>query len=235
MSGTVTDTASGTASDTASDTASGTWDDLDAEAQHQFEVTDSREVFAGKVITVRSDTVTMPGGGTSQRDVVEHPGAVGIVALDGAEGEERVLTVRQYRHPVRRRLVELPAGLLDQQDEPAVDAAARELVEETGHEAGRWDVLVDALNSPGMANEAIRIYLARDLRQVDQPEAEHEEADMTTAWIPLTEAVEAVMQGKVENGMAVMGILAAAEARRRGYAGLRPGGAPWPAKPAAGG
>ncbi len=214
---------------------SGQWDDLDDSASHQFEVTESQPVFHGGVISVRSDTVTMPGGTTSKRDVVAHPGAVGIVALDGPEGEERVLTVRQYRHPVGRRLDELPAGLLDQQDEPAVDAAARELVEETGHEAGRWDVLVDALTSPGMCDEAIRIYLARDLRQVEQPETEHEEADMTTAWVPLTDAVEAVLSGQVENGMAVMGILAAAEARRRGFAGLRPGDAPWAAKPAAGG
>jgi 8-oxo-dGTP pyrophosphatase MutT (NUDIX family) len=232
MSGAMSDNA-GTTTDPAA--TGGTWDDLDAEAQHEFEVTESREVFSGGIISVRSDTVTMPGGGTSQRDVVEHPGAVGIVALDGPEGSERVLTVRQYRHPVRRRLVELPAGLLDKQDEPAVDAAARELVEETGHEAARWDVLVDALNSPGMANEAIRVYLARDLRRVEQPETEHEEADMTTAWVPLTEAVEAVLEGKIENGMAIMGILAAAEARRRGYTGLRPADAAWPAKPAAGG
>jgi len=208
-------------------------DDTPAEApRHEFQVTESREVFAGRIISVRSDTVTMPGGGTSQRDVVEHPGAVGVVALDDSE---RIVTVRQYRHPVRRRLVELPAGLLDQPDEPAVEAAKRELVEEVGLEAERWDVLVDGLISPGMANETIRIFLARDLRAVEQPEAEHEELDMTVEWLPLTDAVDAILAGGIENGMAVMGILAAGEARRRGFEGLRPADAPWPSKPAAGG
>ena len=211
-----------------------TWDDLDAEAKHEFEVTDSREVFAGKVITLRSDTVTMPGGVSSQRDVVVHPGAVGIVALDGPDGEERVLTVRQYRHAVRRRLVELPAGLLDQQDEPAVEAAARELVEETGHEAGRWHVLVDALNSPGMADEAVRIFLARDLAEAEGERFEvfEEEADMELTRVPLDELVRGVLAGELHNNCLVVGALSLhAALEGGGLDALRPAEAPWPARP----
>jgi 8-oxo-dGDP phosphatase len=199
---------------------------------HDYDVTGSREVFSGGVIRVRSDTVAMPGGSESQRDVVVHPGAVGVVALDDAD---RVLILRQYRHPVGRHLLELPAGLLDAEDEPALAAAQRELAEEAGLAAQRWDVLVDAVTSPGMSDEAIRVYLARDVRSVEQPETEHEEAEMTSEWMPLAEAVDRILAGEIENAMAVCGLLAAAEARRRGYAGLRAATSAWPAKPHLGG
>ena len=167
-------------------------------------------VFEGRIISVRKDQVTMPGDTTSQRDVVVHPGAVGVVALDE---QGRVLLVNQYRHPVRRRLDELPAGLLDKPGEPALEAAQRELVEEAGLAAGTWHVLVDALTSPGMTDEAIRIFLARDVRTVDRDVQEHEEADMTTAWVDLDEAVRRVLAGEIENAMAAVGILAADRAR----------------------
>jgi 8-oxo-dGDP phosphatase len=199
---------------------------------HDYDVTGSREVFSGGVIRVRSDTVAMPGGSESQRDVVVHPGAVGVVALDDAD---RVLILRQYRHPVGRHLLELPAGLLDAEDEPALAAAQRELAEEAGLAAQRWDVLVDAVTSPGMSDEAIRVYLARDVRSVEQPETEHEEAEMTSEWMPLAEAVDRILAGEIENAMAVCGLLAAAEARQRGYAGLRAATSAWPAKPHLGG
>lgn len=199
---------------------------------HTYTVLESRDVFSGRVIALRSDTVTMPGGTESQRDVVVHPGAVGVVALDD---DERVLVLRQYRHPLRRHLIELPAGLLDEAGEPALDAAQRELVEEAGLAASRWDVLVDAVTSPGMSDEAIRVYLARDLRSVEQPETEHEEAEMTTKWMALSEAVDRVLGGEIENAMAVSGLLAASEARRRDFSGLRPADAAWPAKPHLGG
>jgi ADP-ribose pyrophosphatase len=139
---------------------------------HDHRVEDSQLVFEGRVISVRKDRVTMPGDTTSQRDVVVHPGAVGAVALDD---QGRVLLVTQYRHPVRRRLDELPAGLLDKPGEPALQAAQRELVEEAGLAADTWHVLVDTLTSPGMSDEAIRIFLARDLHTVERDVQEHEE------------------------------------------------------------
>ena len=196
-------------------------------APHDHVVESSSTVYEGRVIRVRKDVVTMPGDTTSQRDVVEHPGAVGVVALDD---DERVLLVTQYRHPVRRRMDELPAGLLDKPGEPALEAAQRELAEEAGLAAERWDVLVDTLTSAGMTDEAIRVFLARGLRVVDRDVQEHEEIDMTTSWVPLEEAVRRVLAGELENGMAAVGLLAADRARRDGFTGLRPADAPWPSQ-----
>ena len=196
-------------------------------APHDHRVESSDLIFEGRVISVRKDIVTMPGDTTSQRDVVAHPGAVGAVALDD---QGRVLLVNQYRHPVRRRLDELPAGLLDVDGEPSLTGAQRELMEEAGLAAATWHVLVDALTSPGMTDEAIRLYLARDVRTVDRDVQEHEEADMTTAWVPLEDAVRRVMAGEIENAMACLGILAADRASRDGFSGLRPADAPWPSR-----
>ena len=131
--------------------------------RHEYQVIDSRRVFTGRVAAVRSDQVSMPGGVTSQRDVVELPGAVGIVAIDD---EGRVLLVRQYRHPVRRRLWEIPAGLLDSTSESAVQAATRELAEEGHLRAAEWFTLVDTLTSPGSSDETVRILLARGLTDI---------------------------------------------------------------------
>jgi ADP-ribose pyrophosphatase len=200
--------------------------------QHAHRVLSSETVFAGRVIAVRKDVVSMPGDTSSQRDVVVHPGAVGVVALDD---DGRVVLVQQYRHPVRRRLDELPAGLLDVDGEPGSAAAARELMEEAGLAAASWHVLVDALTSPGMTDEAIRLYLARDLTEVPREVQEHEEVDMTVVRVPLDEAVTRVLAGEIENAMACVGILAAAEAARRGFTGLRPVTSDWPSRPCAGG
>jgi len=195
---------------------------------HDYEVVSAEVVFRGRVIALHTDGVRMPGGGTSQRDWVEHVGAVGVVALDE---QGRVLLVNQYRHPVRRRLEELPAGLLDVEGEPALTAARRELAEEAGLGADTWQVLVDALTSPGMSDEAIRLYLARGVRVVDRDVQEHEESELTSCWVPLEKAVRRVLVGEVENAMACIGILAADRAARDGFTGLRPADAPWPSRP----
>ena len=199
---------------------------------HAYEVQSSETVFQGRVYSLRKDVVSMPGGTTSQRDWVDHPGAVGVVALDD---DGRVLLVQQYRHPVLRRLDELPAGLLDVDSETALEAAARELAEEAGLAADTWHVLADALPSPGMSNEAIRLFLARDVREIDRLVQEHEELEMTSAWEPLHGAVQRVLDGEIENAMACIGVLAAAEAECRAFQGLRPADAPWRARPSAGG
>jgi ADP-ribose pyrophosphatase len=182
---------------------------------------------SGRVIDVRTDEVVMADGSRAQRDVVVHPGAVGVIALDQAG---RVLLIHQYRHPVRRVLWEPPAGLLDEPGEDPLSAAKRELYEEAHYEAGRWDVLIDAFTSPGMTDEAIRIYLARDVHEADRPrhEGDDEEADMPTSWVPLDEAVEAVFDGRLHNPIAVAGVLAVAEARRTSCSALRPSTSPWP-------
>jgi ADP-ribose pyrophosphatase len=197
---------------------------------HEYQVISTRRVFAGRVAALRSDQVAMPGGVSSQRDVVELPGAVGIVALDE---QERVLLVRQYRHPVRRRLWEIPAGLLDSPDESAPGAAGRELFEEGHVRARKWFTLVDTLTSPGLSDETVRILLARDLVEVPASEryvGVHEEAEMETAWVPLGRAVERCLSGELENGITVAGLLAAQVAVNQGLAGLRASAAPWRAR-----
>lgn len=187
----------------------------------------SHSGFSGRVWSVRSDVVDLGDGQTVQRDVIVHPGAVGIVAVDEAQ---RVLLVRQYRHPVRALLWEPPAGLRDMDGEDPLQTAARELFEEAGYRAAEWSVLVDAFTSPGGSDEAVRVYLARDLRKVDDGEryvGDGEERDMPTRWVPLVEARAAVLAGRLHNPLAVMGILAAAAVLIDGDRGARPVNAPW--------
>jgi ADP-ribose pyrophosphatase len=199
-----------------------------ADGPASYDVRASEVVLrTGRVIDIRTDQVTLPDGSTATRDVVVHPGAVGIIALDSAD---RVLLVQQYRHTVRQLLWEPPAGLLDEAGEDPLVAAQRELFEEAHHRAEQWQVLVDAFTSPGMTDESIRIYLARDVRLADEPrfEAAEEERDMPVRWVPLDDVVAAVLAGRLHNPMAVMGVLAAARARDAGFAGLRPANAAWP-------
>jgi 8-oxo-dGDP phosphatase len=197
---------------------------------HQYRVISSRRIFEGRVAAMRSDQVAMPGGVSSQRDVVELPGAVGIVALDE---NENVMLVRQYRHPVRRRLWEIPAGLLDSTRESAADAAQRELFEEGHVRAAEWFTLVDTLTSPGMSDETVRIFLARDLTEASRSERHigvHEEAEMELAWIPLDNAVQRCLSGDLENGITIAGLLAARLGLNQGVIGLRAASDPWLAR-----
>jgi len=186
----------------------------------------------GRVIAVRQDRVQPPNGHPAfERDVVVHPGAVGIVALDE---DERVLLVHQYRHPVGHRLVEVPAGLLDVPGEPYLDAARRELFEEAHVRAEQWSVLVDLFTSPGMTNETVRIFLAQGLSDVPQDERHlgvHEEADMPVSRAPLADLVRGVLRGDLHNPILVSGVLAAWTVKHGdGFDSLRPGDAPWPAR-----
>ena len=174
--------------------------------EHDFETADSETLYVGKIFALRADEVRMPGGSTARREVVEHYGAVAIVALDD---DRNVVLVRQYRHPVGRRLWELPAGLLDMGDEPPHDTAARELEEEAGLAAQQWRVLVDVISAPGFSDESVRVYLATGLTDVDRPEAHDEEADLTVKRVPLDDAVQMVLAGEIVNSLAVAGILAA--------------------------
>lgn len=196
-------------------------------AEHTFETVASETVYTGKIFALRADEVLMPGGNTARREVVEHYGAVGIVALDE---EDNVVLVYQYRHPVGRRLWELPAGLLDISGEPPQLTAERELEEEVGLAARDWQVLTDLVSSPGFSDESVRVYLATGLTDIGRPDADDEEADMTVLRFPLSEAVQMVFAGEIVNSLAVVGILAAA-AVRHGVARPRPLDAPWTDKP----
>lgn len=168
------------------------------------------------VMALRRDRVTRPEGGEPfNRLVFEHPGAVVVLAVDA---EERVLCVRQYRHPVSRRFVELPAGLLDADGEEPLDVARRELREETQYAAGEWRHLVSAYTSPGASTELICYFLARDLAPIDRGDfvPEHEEADMEVFWAPYETLLGAALAGEVADGPLVLALCAYDTLRRRG-------------------
>ncbi|KOX38425.1 MULTISPECIES: NUDIX domain-containing protein [unclassified Streptomyces] len=187
--------------------------------------------FRGKKTSVRTDDVVMPDGEVARRDYQVHPGSVAVLALDE---EDRVLLIKQYRHPVRQKLWEIPAGLLDVPGENPLHAARRELYEEAHVKAGDWRVLTDVYTSPGGTDEAVRIFLARDLAEAegDRFEVSEEEADMETARVPLADLVRGVLAGDLHNNCLVLGILSLAAARAGdGLDALRPAEAPWPARP----
>ncbi len=187
-------------------------------------------VGEGAVFDLVRDQVVDPTGAELRREWIRHPGAVGIIALDDAD---RVVLVRQYRHPAGLRLVEPPAGLLDVDGEDHVAAARRELAEEVGLRADDWRVLVDMFTSPGASQESIRIYLARDLHPEPRPDgfvADGEEAQMDIVRAGFGDVVEAILDGRLQNPVLVAGVMAAAAARPGGWDRLRPADAPWPAR-----
>ncbi len=175
-------------------------------------VTASELVYEGRVWDVRSDTFVY-GDDEIVRQYVDHPGAAAVVAIDD---QERVLLIQQYRHPIGHRDWEIPAGLLDIAGEPPIDAARRELAEEADLDAERIEPLLSVFTTPGGNDEVVHIFLARGLRPASAAFArEAEEADIRVEWVPLDDAVEAVMSGRMRNGILVAGILAAAELLRR--------------------
>jgi 8-oxo-dGTP pyrophosphatase MutT (NUDIX family) len=167
------------------------------------------------VLALRSDQVVRPGSDEPfRRFVVELPGAVMVLAVDD---EERVVVLRQYRHPVGARLVEIPAGLLDVPDEDPVVAARRELREEAALQADHWEHLLTVLPSPGMSTESHAIYLATGLSEADRGDfvLEHEEAEMTVERVPMSDLLEAVLSGSVRDAPLVTAVLAYDVMRRR--------------------
>lgn len=175
---------------------------------HSYDVLETRHRFSGKIITVVTDVVRMPGGGTGERDVVRHPGAVGAVAVDA---EHRVLLIKQYRHALRDRLWEVPAGIRDVDGEDPEETARRELHEETGWTARTWTHLASVHATPGASDECYEVYLARDLAEsAERPDVVDEEADLELRWVPLADACAEVLDGRITNAMCAVGVLAAA-------------------------
>ena len=189
----------------------------------------SEVVWSGRIVDMVEDrVVVVEGEEPVVRQYTRHPGAVAVVVIRGEAGAEEILLERQYRHPVRASLWEIPAGLLDIPGEDPLVAAERELAEEADLSAERWDTLVDFYTSPGGSTEPLRIFLARDLRDADEAfEREDEEATMEYAWVSLDDALTMVLDGRLHNPSAVIGVLATHAARERGWAGLRSADAPW--------
>jgi len=191
-------------------------------------ISESDVVFDGKVWNIRRERFTL-GEGEITREFMDHTGAVAVLALDD---DGRVCLIRQYRHPIRAREWELPAGLMDITGESALIGAQRELAEEVDLVASQWNVLVDFQTSPGGSNEALRIYLARGLSDADEIfERTDEEAELEKTWVSLEDIVDAVLARDIQNSILVIGALAAVAARERNWATLAPGDAPWPRHP----
>ena len=170
------------------------------------EVLQSDLAFEGAVWDVRDDRVRY-GDGEIRRQYVAHTGAVAILALDD---QGRVLLIQQYRHPIRHRDWELPAGLLDVPGEEPLEAARRELAEEADLTASQWEPLVASWTTPGGNDELIHIFLATGLSDAETPHArEDEEADIRVEWVPLADAVDAVLAGRMRNGILSLGVMAA--------------------------
>ncbi|OEU89475.1 ADP-ribose pyrophosphatase [Streptomyces abyssalis] len=202
-----------------------------ADAPEVWEVTATETPFQGKKTGVRTDDVVMPDGSVVRRDYQVHPGSVAVLALDE---EDRVLVLSQYRHPVREKLWEIPAGLLDVPGENPLHAAQRELYEEAHVKAEDWRVLADVYTTPGGSDEAVRIFLARGVgaAEGERYEVSEEEAEMELARVPVPDLVRGVLAGELHNNCLVVGVMTLVAARSGpGLDSLREADAPWPARP----
>lgn len=198
-------------------------------SRHDFPVRESTDVYVGRVMSLRADQVEMPGGRVAAREIVEHGGAVAIAAVDA---DDRLMLVHQYRHAVRRRLWELPAGLLDVDGEDPLETAKRELAEEAGLAAEEWSVLVDVVPSPGFSDESVRVYLARGITDIGRPVGgDDEEADLVTRWVSLPVAVRMVLSGTIVNGVSAAAVLAVHALATTPGLRPRPADAAWPDRP----
>lgn len=210
---------------------------MTADAPHEYRVSEHTEAYRGPIFTVFSDQVEMPGGGRQQRDYVHHLGSVATVAIDD---DDQVVLIWQYRHAVRGRVWELPAGLADVPGEAALATAQRELAEETGLRARHWATLLDIRVTPGYSDELGTIFLARGLEP--QPgagdagvagagaagagsgaagsgAAGDEETEIEVRRFPLDTALRMIRAGEIVNATAVVGILAAHQFGRDDHPG----------------
>ena len=180
-------------------------------------VVSSRDLHRdGWVVALREDVITRPDHHDEfSRISLEHPGAVIVLAVDD---DEQVMCLRQYRHTSGHEFVELPAGLRDAGDEPAVETAKRELREEVELEASRWRLLLSTYSSAGITDEVHEIVLARGLSHAPRGdfEMQHEEAEMERFWVPMADLLEAVLAGRVRQGPLAQAVLAYAVLRQRG-------------------
>lgn len=187
-----------------------------ADEPYRAPLLSTETAFAGKVWNVRRDRIDFAGT-ELVREYVDHPGAVAVLVLDE---QERVLLIRQYRQPVGLRELELPAGLLDIAGESRLEAAKRELAEETDLRATDWALLTEFATSPGSNNEIVTVFIARGLSAEPAFERTAEESEMELLWVSLDEAVDAVLDRRIGNSIACISLLAAQALRSRGWVGL---------------
>lgn len=191
----------------------------------------SRTLFSGRVWDVVEERFELGEVGVLTREIVDHPGAVAVLALDD---DDRVLLIQQYRHPVGAFEWELPAGLLDVEGEAPHLTAARELAEEADRTASTWHTLLDYVSSPGGSSEALRIFVARGLALVpeeDRHERTGEERGMPVRWATLEEVRDAALADRIHNPTLILGVLTALSARDAGWRDLRAADAPWTSNP----
>lgn len=165
----------------------------------------TERIFRGRIVGLRVDTVQLPGGRVSQREIVEHSGSVAVVPLDG---HSNILMVRQYRKPVEQELLEIPAGLLEPGEEPET-AARRELQEETGYTAQRIEPLVQFFTSPGFCDEEMHTFLATGLVAGRPNPDEDEQIKMVP--VPLADVPEMIQRGEIRDGKSIAALLLAVQ------------------------
>jgi ADP-ribose pyrophosphatase len=171
---------------------------------------ESRQIYSGRIVKFRLDTVVLPDGSTTTREIVETPGAVVIVPLTT---DDQVRMVRQYRSAIREYLLELPAGTLEPGESPE-EAAPRELAEETGDRAMHWQQLAGFYTVPGICDEYLHLFLATGLSQGETNLERDEFIEVVT--LPLDEALDMVARGEIRDAKTMIGLLLAA-----GIRGLR--------------
>ncbi len=177
----------------------------------EFELNLRELAFEGRVWNVVRETFDYKGQ-QLVRDFIEHPGAVAVIALND---QDQVLMIHQYRHPVGKYLWEIPAGLLDVLGESLLDAAKRELMEETFHQAQSWELLQTFHASPGGNSEQITIFLATEVSPIETDyQREGEESDMEVRWVPFDEALASVVASEIQSPTAVIAMLALANRRK---------------------
>ena len=184
-------------------------DDPRADDRLRERLVSSEVLRRSRILEFRVDTVELPDGTRSTRDIAGHPGGVGMVAIDA---EDRVLLVRQWRHAVGQALLEIPAGTLDRHPDGSVEdhavAAARELEEETGYRADRWRYLGSFFTAPGFTEEQMHLYLATDLSPAHEgrlgPDADER---LELEPVPLATAIAMAERGQLRDAKSIVGLL----------------------------
>jgi nudix-type nucleoside diphosphatase (YffH/AdpP family) len=166
-------------------------------------------VYAGRVVTLRLESLPIGAGRVAQREIVEHAPGAAIVALDD---DGQVLLVRQHRPAVAAFVLELPAGLVDPGETP-LECARRELAEETGYAAEHLQALAQFYTSPGFCTEVLHVFAARGLRPVEVARDEEEEIELVR--LPLNAAIERVLHGEMSDAKTITGLLAFASREKR--------------------